>query len=988
MIDRDKRIVSSCGDVTPDAGTPLLPLPTRQQSKCDPPPPAVPVPRITPSPTSPDAAPAKTAETIDAASYALTVTCADDYPGSELGPPYPQGASVTMIEGFRTSPFRFQLVDSLPVSRREYAASLMEQDKPAVVAALDAGASAVAALLKISFDVATDIVAAYEAARTLATDLARGTALAALSCRWGNAGITVSCIGTRPGDGVAATGPNNPITVAPNSFFSPNSQDEADAAANSAAVSDLVCVYPNTEVTVSCSDAGHPALDPGQPDVQTGGVMGEETLVSPGPEYPGITGRRRINRAVVAAGLVNSETSATDAQTRAEFLALAQLDCFYINEPSSVTCPATNGTLEGNWDTQDTGNFLDVPQAIAGSETSWADAKAQAEALASTLLDCVIKSEAITVTCDDLYDTAALTVTSELAGGDILLALNVVGSPVYTVTLPSGAVVLPDSSTQAAANAAAESIALSALECLICSPEVPGRCSTPSADTRPPLDELAFSTDRTMGVELAQVCGATPEEVVSVIDAVGLTPKEVDPENPTCTFGNVALTVSCDGAGATFDLGAWQGRPDVYNKWDQTSVTIAAGAYLAATLEAANDSAIQVASVVLNCRYFATSTATCPDDPDTRGDYRTCNSFGEFIIDPKPAPIWRTEDGDTTDVPPSISASAESYVSMAEADSLASLSATAALSCPYTNYAMVSPANPCRKGQTYRGSTTYSVDAGVYVSEWGSTAAANMMAEQAVVPSIECSDNISGLIDAVGGSVQGGGAKIGRICGLEDCDPKPGDSVTFDSVTLQEDTCYHLAVTCDGTTTKATIEVGTAASAGGSNATTVRVDLGCYLDGETTQEALGAIQIDWCPDDGGEPHAFRMSVSADGTTWKVGSEYSSITRDDTKANLPVAGLGDPLTGVGNVYIQVVITSGAIGTASVVVSTPSLDEVVFSPSDPADQIFANLFVGRMEGTPGAFVPKQAIRNATMLSRGFESSALVWHFVDFGTHPDAL
>lgn len=992
MIPR-KRRQDSCDD---QESTPkrLSAPPSRPTPPCDPPVAPVEPSRITPEPSPPEPEDLRTPATISAPSDPVNKTCAADYPIPD-GDPAPVGPDVVLTQGAATVPFRIQSVTSLTPSKLDYIAGKQLENEAAIITALNTDAAAVQALLRVNSTDAQALVDAWAAAIVEATELADTLALSQLACLWSNVETVVSCEVERPLDGDAVDAVDvNPITISAGTFTSPNSQGEANEKARNEALSQLVCRYQNDAVTLQCTDDGKADLDPGQPDVANGGSLGTEGPGANVQIYPETPGRYRVNEVTISAGAITSAYSKADANARALEDATDLLDCFYVNAAGSVSCPGS-GTTVGDWSTNTPGNIVNFPAGIAGSEISWADALAQAQARASSLLNCVICSAAVTVDCTDIYPPGS-TFYSVLVGGDVPYEASPDNSPTFTVSLDACAIILPDTASQAEADQAAYDLAISQLECVLCTLDTePGRCDATTSDVRDPFNDEARSLDRTLGVTEI-ICSSSVGGLRSDFDGQGLTPDPDVGAESACTFGNLPVIVTCDEIDDTapfeealadgytlVNLSEWFSLPSPYTFWEAGSggwVQIEANSFTGVNLEQANDAALEAARATLGCAFQSEATAVCPDSDIPYGETRPQNSFG-VAFNPSPLPplfggpvgvtslggtpaqytldlpvnptsgdrfyinnipIFLVSPADlqqleeegllpppeespiiinpgatledtyanlaaglsahpavgsavvndsgelvltaasgsslsiggslTTLDPPTNTATGVSSESQEDADRIAREVARSGLRCPYTNYPVSAPLNPCPNGTELVGASTGGVGAGAFISEGGSTTDADLQAEASITSSVECRANISGKINVAGGSVSGGGAYVGNVCEFDPaCEDVifPGAKVDFLPLDydIESSACFHLKLECDTVNEKliAVIEErGPEEGVPENSETAIYIDLGCY-DPETRvvkQIAQGHLVFNHCPDDAAEanlnPHPWKV----------------------------------------------------------------------------------------------------------------------------------
>lgn len=565
------------------------PAPSRPLPPCDPPP-------VPPEPDFliPDALPGipdalVTPGGLVYRSPETTVTCADNWPAN-TEPPHASGPDVTVPEGQFTATYHFQNL-GLDSPALDYIARVLETSEEAVRDLVEQeDVQGLASLLNISTAEAQEVIDDINEIEAGLEEQALSLGISLLDCAWANTEVTLSCADEYPeGEfGSANPGPGNPVTVAAGTFFSGQSQAEADELALAHARSLLSCGWGNAELTVHCSDLGMADLDPGDEDPTEGGsgfsgdgFLPVETADDPGPAYPGNPGRRRINTVTVPANTFTSAESQGEADEAALSAALAALDCFYLNPPVTARCDSLEGSGQAevpvDYDGVTTGNPVSVPARAVASEISWDDAEAQALLLGQAFLDCFWGNREVTYACDDkdfsATDPAQVAnhfpenypgydeMSNKQGQVSYFTSLNtlveLMASPVrsapYHVTVTANSVRSQESQDDADEQAAM--LAQSQLGCIYCNPRVnpvcvPDEIDPETADLPIPYESVQedWSMDVTLGVPGVRyepagsgdpwrpvdlfgesdagafMCSSDPGELAGVTDSVALIP--------------------------------------------------------------------------------------------------------------------------------------------------------------------------------------------------------------------------------------------------------------------------------------------------------------------------------------------------------------------------------------------------------------------------------------------------------------------------------
>lgn len=234
------------------------------------------------------------------------------------------------------------------------------------------------------------------AAAAQANNIALAQAESQLRCIFGNdATAAACCTSEAPGNNlgytycVPATGPAIPgaatavgyFSVSANTIFSIVSKEEANSVARELSRNSLNCYFPSEGVTASCTAAA------------TAGYASNSTTSVYLP--PGT---------IILTDLPDSVTAATQ---QAFEIAQASLNCFWVNDPQSSTCPTSGPFLAINNQTYDLDPSTTASLSFTGSVTggivisyiSKADANQQALDLASSQLSCSYCNDVVPATC-------------------------------------------------------------------------------------------------------------------------------------------------------------------------------------------------------------------------------------------------------------------------------------------------------------------------------------------------------------------------------------------------------------------------------------------------------------------------------------------------------------------------------------------------------------------------------------------------------------
>jgi len=570
------------------------------------------------------------------------------------------GDDVTVVADTFTDFFNFGQIPNINGNQLTFLAGLTESQRDQL-ADPSTPVSTIEGITKLSTTQATFINDTVTTLKANTNSIAQASAETQLVCLFFNTEQSVTCedAGFPSGAYTNSTVPagleenvNNPSTVAADLYSSPSSQVEADEIAENIATSALKCYYGNEEVTVTCLDAGFSEE-----------VPNDESVISS-------DGRLRVGTVTMDADTIFSAVDVTAANELAESLALGQLSCFYLNEEVFRSCetstPAKIGTVASPADPQanQSGNPVLIPVGFIQSQVSTAAANSEAEALADALLECYWVNEEQCKECDivevtnpDDPDGPPLYVTPEDFGPRCIEA-GTVRSYVSQNDADEQAAILADA----------------ALICTYCNPTIYPKCTpeTWSGSIPVPPEEIdsTWSISATRGVAEGTVCANDATDVVGVATSVGNTPADIADANDCC-YGNDAVAVSCPTDEAGNPVDASLSSDDVVIAKDTLIICdsdAAAAGWVGTTKDYATQLATQLANAALVCiwsnevQYAGCAPAPSPaDEEDVFLEGTTVSATteaGSFI----------------------------SFSSQAEANSIALTVAIAQLNCVYVNY--------------------------------------------------------------------------------------------------------------------------------------------------------------------------------------------------------------------------------------------------------------------------------------------------------------
>jgi hypothetical protein len=564
---------------------------------------------------------------------------------------------------------------------------------------------------------------------------AAAQAESALVCVWGNVELTLTCAGL--GLGASAGGIVN-YTVPVNTVFSGVSQEEADAQAQTLALSQLECFYSNAPISAKCV-----------PDDVTGPER--DQLLSPVPS--GVTGPAILETNTpgveieIPAGYFRSLTSQADADSQATNLQNALLRCNWGNEYIPPACPSLQAVDTGALDylfnspsvdlilSVDLSYNLPVEAGTFVSGVSAADAQAQAAAygLASSLCIycnpevpplCSINSDP-SIAADSVDETLGLP-ASTVCSTDASLILN---------QATQLAVIPAESKEEKACRWGNTEFVYTCSDYAEAKEQSPADLSPQTAANSVKIPARLFLSD------VSQTAAQALAELYA--QAVVL-----------CLFCSEAISAKCPE-----DLEhIWAEAPGS----DSNPVEVAACQFQSVeSKDEANALRDTYVAALMNCIYTAAGTATCVALPDTReftidgvinGDSGKFLPLTSLIAHPGPyaenggppgqVAVWnvRDEDGEITGqttTPPTMTVPhgvvlSDSY---ATAWQQANDMARAQLNCQHTNWVRTMDSCPEVNQKLLRTSSV-----GIGKFEDISTEAANVQAEMMALALVECQD--------------------------------------------------------------------------------------------------------------------------------------------------------------------------------------------------------------------------------------------------------
>lgn len=291
----------------------------------------------------------------------------------------------------------------------------MTADRDAAIATRDAELALwISETLGIVLAVAEDILHDMNTIQDTMDAAAKSAALAQLVCYWLNYQQTASCdteLWQSPdwADQVDYEEAVKEALMPENVIRSYINQEAADAEALAAARAVLNCLFVNDPVKVDCREKTGNEDNPNYEIVKTD-VNG--SLVEGRPP--------RLNETVVARGLFVSRTSKQEANAAAKAYGMSLLVCYYISEQVEMECgmstarpykvdPAVEPPTHADYKTRTPGQRVFIPEGAFVSETSTADATAEAEALAPMLLRCCFISAGYTAQCEPFTTVLGMT---------------------------------------------------------------------------------------------------------------------------------------------------------------------------------------------------------------------------------------------------------------------------------------------------------------------------------------------------------------------------------------------------------------------------------------------------------------------------------------------------------------------------------------------------------------------------------------------------
>ncbi len=410
-------------------------------------------------------------------------------------------------------------------------ARLVDNEEAVVASALSSDTDTLQSTYGMSKTIASRLVAEVLDAKSRANASAMTQALGSIVCWFENAAVTVTCPEGTMTDGEVNGRPiQNPVVIDAGTFTSRVSQGDADMQAEAEASRRLTCYYASQEVTVTCESAFG----------ITGIVSDTET-----PPY----GTRRIASVTVAAGVYTSSVSQEDAQQQAINAATLGLECFYLSEAQSASCPDIDHIHDAPVSYEDgvSGTDVTIQAGWFASIISQADANEQATVAVTSRLLCEYGNDALTATCE--------TPTVEVDGTSYTLPPDGAKSPTLSILIEANE--FRSTISKAAANEEAGISATSALDCVYCNPLIPPTCvpsdileGVNNGEITLPLSaaQNGWSMDATIGMPYGRICGADAQSVMAQALATSTTPVRIVEQSEgdeSCRYGNDEVTFSC-----------------------------------------------------------------------------------------------------------------------------------------------------------------------------------------------------------------------------------------------------------------------------------------------------------------------------------------------------------------------------------------------------------------------------------------------------------
>lgn len=503
------------------------------------------------------------------------------YPGEAIPS---EGAPVFLAGGEKTGVISIQSIAGIDQSILTYIAKAKLEDE--IEEALKSRTLTVQGLTRLTGMPPSKAALFMQLADALHATLdstAKAVAISALECIWWNVAQTATCETDMDMVGVATVNDHPSAvataTVPDRTVSSDVGRGVADSVAHAQAVSALECFYISDPVEVDCTTR------PDRPEEFTEWVVTDPEGVVP----------RRVGYYALPAGHVVSYVSKEDANAVALQMALAELNCFYINRHIDKQCddydarnlnidPELPGnelplgaylgnadvTLEDEWkwikgpDVRTPVQRVIVPERYIISTISTTDANNQAIQLAESMLACCYINDRIFIECPE--------------------EANREYSPTWSYEVPRGTFVSCKSKKDAndQAWASAEGI----VDCIYCNDTVLPQCVPnwvvdavttgimlerdiemngsvyPAGSVfklplplkvdglvNPYTGELVnvadWSMDATIGVAKDTVCSTSKREVDEIVELLPAVVTEPKTGVPACRFKSTRLLAGC-----------------------------------------------------------------------------------------------------------------------------------------------------------------------------------------------------------------------------------------------------------------------------------------------------------------------------------------------------------------------------------------------------------------------------------------------------------
>ena len=502
------------------------------------------------------------------------------YPGEAIPS---EGAPVFLSGGEKTSVISIQSIAGIDQSILTYIAKAKLEDE--IEAALKSRTLTTQGLTRLTGMPPSKAALFMQLADAIHANLdntAKAVAISALECVWWNVAQTATCEADMGMVGVATVN-DHPSAVATSTvpdrtISSDVGRGVADSVAHAQAVAALECFYISDPVEVDCTTR------PDRPEEFTEWVVTDPDGVVP----------RRVGYYALSAGHVVSYVSKEDANAVALQIALAELNCFYINrhidmqcedptarnlnidpeipgnEPIGVYLGDTTSEFESgyNWikgpDVRTPAQRVIVPERYIISTISTADANNQAVQLAESMLSCCYINDRIYIECPE--------------------EANREYSPTWSYEVPRGTFVSCKSKKDAndQAWASAEGI----VDCIYCNDTVLPQCVPnwvidavttgimlsqdiemngavyPAGSvfklplplkvdglvnpyTGEAVNVADWSMDATVGVAKDTVCSTSKREVDEIVELLPAVVTEPKTGVPACRFKSTRLLAGC-----------------------------------------------------------------------------------------------------------------------------------------------------------------------------------------------------------------------------------------------------------------------------------------------------------------------------------------------------------------------------------------------------------------------------------------------------------